>query len=171
MCVSDLDVSVHGGGLRRPDQTLQLCAAVVLGLSCQFFDVDVTSEQVEAPHLVGMDGEDLDAALLIRQTWRTDERLDDLCLHTHQYILSQDIKGRWRKYEIEVKIKARCWSALSVSRSSLAALTLFRGFQVMKIKNYLLLGCSTSSIHQKTIKEQYMHIIDTNNLAVNSTIL
>lgn len=67
---SDLDVSVHGGGLSGPDQPLQLCTAVVLSVGRQFLDVDVGSEQVEASHLVGVDGQDLDTALLIGQTWR-----------------------------------------------------------------------------------------------------
>lgn len=57
---------VHGRGLGGPDQPLQLGAAVVLGVSRQFGDVDVGGEQVEAPHLVGVDGQDLDSALLIR---------------------------------------------------------------------------------------------------------
>lgn len=70
---SDLDVSVHGGGLSSPDQSLQLSTAVVLGLCCQFLDVDVGSEQVEASHLVGVNGQDLDTALLIRETWRSDD--------------------------------------------------------------------------------------------------
>lgn len=66
---TDLDVPVHGRGLRGPDQPLQLGATVVLGLSRQFGNVDVGGEQVEAPHLVGVDGEDLDSALLVRETW------------------------------------------------------------------------------------------------------
>ena len=77
MCLkvqSDLDVSVHGGGLSGPDQPLQLCAAVVLGVGRQLLDVDFGSEQVEASHLVGVDGQDLDTALLIGQTWRKNGR-------------------------------------------------------------------------------------------------
>lgn len=74
---SDLDVPVHGGGLSGPDQPLQLCTAVVLRLHRQFGDVDIGSEQVEAPHLVGVDGQDLDAPLLIRQTcgWTMRQRV------------------------------------------------------------------------------------------------
>lgn len=68
--MADLDVPVHGGGLRRPDQPLQLGAAVVLGVGRQLGDVDVAGEQVEAAHLVGVDGENLHAALLVRQTCR-----------------------------------------------------------------------------------------------------
>lgn len=75
-----LDVSVHGSGLRRPDQSLQLRTAVVLGLGCQLLDVHVTSEQVEASHLVGVDVQDLNAALLIGQTWRSGR---DRALRTH----------------------------------------------------------------------------------------
>lgn len=75
---SDLDVSVHGGGLSGPDQPLQLRTAVVLSLGCQLLDVDVGSHQVEASHLVGVDGQDLDTPLLIRQTWwRDDEAAGD----------------------------------------------------------------------------------------------
>lgn len=69
---SDLDVSVHGSRLSSPDQPLQLCTTVVLGLSCQFFDVNVRSEQVEVSHLAGVDVQNLDTALLIRQTWKFD---------------------------------------------------------------------------------------------------
>lgn len=65
--VTDLDVSVHGGGLGRPDQPLQLGAAVVLRLGRQLLDVHVGGEQVEAFHLVGVDVQDLDSAFLIRQ--------------------------------------------------------------------------------------------------------
>lgn len=68
----DLDVSVHGGRLRGPDQPLQLSTAVVLSLGCQLLDVHVAGEQVEASHLGGVDVQDLDAALLVRQTWRLD---------------------------------------------------------------------------------------------------
>lgn len=68
-----LDVPVHGGGLGGPDQPLQLGTAVVLGLGCQFLDVDVGSKQVEAAHLVGVNGQNLDTPLLIRQTWRPHE--------------------------------------------------------------------------------------------------
>lgn len=66
-------MSVHCSGLSSPDQPLQLCTAVVLSLARQFLDVDIWSEQVEASHLVGVDGQDLDTALLIRQTWRLDD--------------------------------------------------------------------------------------------------
>lgn len=64
---------VHGSGLGGPDQPLQLGTTVVLGLGCQFLDVDIASEQVEASHLVGVDGQNLDTPLLIRQTWRSHE--------------------------------------------------------------------------------------------------
>lgn len=64
--LTDLDVPVHGRGLGGPDQALQLGAAVVLGLSRQLGDVDVDGEQVEAAHLVGVDGQDLDSTLLVR---------------------------------------------------------------------------------------------------------
>lgn len=66
-------MSVHGSGLSGPDQPLQLCPAVVLGLDCQLLDVDIGSKQVEAPHLVGVDGQDLDTPLLVWQTWRSDD--------------------------------------------------------------------------------------------------
>lgn len=66
-------MSIHGRGLSGPDQPLQLCAAVVLSLGCQLLDVDILSEQVEASHLVGVDGQDLDTPLLIWQTWRSDD--------------------------------------------------------------------------------------------------
>lgn len=66
-------MSIHGRGLSGPDQPLQLCAAVVLSVGCQLLDVDILSEQVEVPHLVGVDGQDLDTPLLIRQTWRSDD--------------------------------------------------------------------------------------------------
>lgn len=69
-------MSVHGSGLSGPDQPLQLCTAVVLGLGCQLLDVDIMGKQVEASHLVGVDGQDLDTPLLIWQTWRSD---DDAC--------------------------------------------------------------------------------------------
>lgn len=68
----DLDVSVHGGWLSGSDQPLQLSTAVVLSLGCQLLDVHVAGEQVEASHLGGVDVQDLDAALLVRQTWRLD---------------------------------------------------------------------------------------------------
>lgn len=77
----DLDVPVHGRGLGGPDQPLQLGAAVVLGLRRQFRDVDIGSEQVEAAHLVGVDGQNLDSALLVWQTWGSRE------------------PSRWFKYE------------------------------------------------------------------------
>lgn len=63
--LTDLDVPIHGRGLGGPDQPLQLGAAVVLGLSRQFGNVDVASEQVKAAHLVGVDCQDLDSALLV----------------------------------------------------------------------------------------------------------
>lgn len=72
--LTDLDVPVHGRGLGGPDQPFQLSAAVVFGLGRQFRDVDIVSEQVEAAHLVGVDGQDLDSALLVWQTWRSRER-------------------------------------------------------------------------------------------------
>ena len=65
----DLDMSVHGGGLSSPDQPLQLCSTVVLGLRRQLLDVHVKGQKIEASHLVGVDGQDLDTALLIGQTW------------------------------------------------------------------------------------------------------
>lgn len=64
-------MSVHGSGLSGPDQPLQLCSTVVLSISCQFLNVNIRSKQVEASHLVGVDGQDLDAPLLIRQTSRS----------------------------------------------------------------------------------------------------
>lgn len=64
-------MSVHGGGLCGPDEPLQLGAAVVLCLCGQLFDVNISSQQVKAPHLNGVDVQDLDATLLIRKTWRT----------------------------------------------------------------------------------------------------
>lgn len=67
---SDLDVPVHSRGLSSPDEPLQFSSTVVLGLCCQLWDVNVASQQVEASHFVGMDGQDLNTALLIRQTWR-----------------------------------------------------------------------------------------------------
>lgn len=70
---SDLDVSVHRCGLSCPDQPFQLGATVVLGLGRQFLDVHICGEQVEAFHLVGVDVEDLDTPLLIRQTWRSED--------------------------------------------------------------------------------------------------
>lgn len=66
----DLDVSVHGGGLCRPDESFQLSAAVVLCLRSQLYDVNVYSQEVEASHLVCVDVQNLDTALFIRQTWR-----------------------------------------------------------------------------------------------------
>lgn len=60
-------MSVHGGGLGGPDQTLQLCSAVVLGIGCKLLDVDIVGEQIKASHLVGVDGQDLDTPLLIRE--------------------------------------------------------------------------------------------------------
>lgn len=99
LCVfeNDLDVSVHGGGLSRPDQPLQLCTAVVLSLGRQFLDVDIGSEQVEASHLVGVDGEDLDTPLLIRQTWgwrRAEEEEEE-----EGWIEKMTGKGKERKRE------------------------------------------------------------------------
>lgn len=67
---SDLDVSVHGGGLRSPDQSLQLGAAVVLGLHSELLNVYITGKQAVLSHHGRVDVEDLDSALLIRQTWR-----------------------------------------------------------------------------------------------------
>lgn len=63
---SDLDVPVHGGGLCRPDQPLQLGAAVVLRLHSQLLDVDIPGQQLVLTHLRRVDAEDLNAALLIR---------------------------------------------------------------------------------------------------------
>ena len=66
---SDLDVSVHGGGLGGPDQPLQLGAAEVLGLDGELLHVHVAAQQVELAHLGRVDVEDLDTALLIGQPW------------------------------------------------------------------------------------------------------
>lgn len=89
----DLDVSVHGGGLSSPDQPLQLGTAVVLSFGCQFLDVDIGSEQVEASHLVGVDGQDLDTALLIRQTWRWD---DEAARDRGRWVERKDGPGVWK---------------------------------------------------------------------------
>lgn len=62
-------MSVHGRGLSGPDQPLQLGTAVVLGFGGQFLDIDIGGEQIEASHLVGVDGQDLDTPLFIGQTW------------------------------------------------------------------------------------------------------
>lgn len=72
--VTDLDVAVHGGGLGSSDQPLQFSTTVVLGLSRQLWDVDVSGQQAEAFHLVGVDGQDLDTSLLIRQAWAGEAR-------------------------------------------------------------------------------------------------
>lgn len=71
--MSDLDVTVHRRGLSCPDQPFQLGTTVVLRLSCQFLDVHICGEQVEAFHLVGVDVQDLDTPLFIRQTWRSED--------------------------------------------------------------------------------------------------
>lgn len=71
--LTDLDVSVHGGGLRRSDQTLQLSAAVVLGLHGELLDIDVAGQQLMLPHHGRVDVEDLDPPLFIRQTWQKRE--------------------------------------------------------------------------------------------------
>lgn len=68
-CQTDLDVSVHGGGLGGPDQPLQLRPAEIFGISCQLWYVDILREQVEALHLVGVNGENLNATFLIGKTW------------------------------------------------------------------------------------------------------
>lgn len=71
--LSDLDVSVHGCRLSRPDQPLELGTAVVFRLGCQFLDVNVCGEQVEAFHLVGVNVQNLDTPLLIGQAWRSED--------------------------------------------------------------------------------------------------
>lgn len=63
---SDLDVSVHGCGLRSPDQALQLRTAVVFGLHRQLFDVYVGGQQVVLTHLCRVDVEDLNSSLFVR---------------------------------------------------------------------------------------------------------
>lgn len=78
-CVSDLDVAVHGCGLGSSDQTLQLCTTVVLGLSGQLFDVHINGQQVELFHLLGVNVQDLETALLIGQAWQErDKKLQTL---------------------------------------------------------------------------------------------
>lgn len=71
-------MSVHGGGLRSPDQSLQLGAAVVLGLHSELLNVYITRQQAVLSHRGRVDVEDLDSALLIWQTWR--ERGEDGCV-------------------------------------------------------------------------------------------
>lgn len=70
--LTDLDVSVHGCRLSCPDQSLELGTAVVFRIGCQFLDVNICGEQVEAFHLVGVDVQDLDTSLFIGQAWRSE---------------------------------------------------------------------------------------------------
>lgn len=95
--LGDLDVSVHGRGLGRPDQTLQFSTAVVLGLCCQLLDIHITGQEVEVSHLTGVNVEDLKATFLIGQTWRSGDqgvrRGERGCVKRH--------KGWWRYKQYE----------------------------------------------------------------------